>query len=178
MCSDQTWWRYLMRKKYMMYSKGMGETLSAEDINDILKKCQEELDTQEIISYSQEDLQKLNSQILEFDFNECGKMPIGEIHKVIWDTLLIKNHLCALKNIQSCTPEISLYRVRREEKYSFDKEKYKDEKQLWNPPSDKVKYRGRLNECGQSVLYTSPEDPFCAMDEMQVQDDEKFVLLL
>lgn len=166
-----------MTQKYMTYSKGLNEMLSAEDINDIIKKWQKEFDAQEITSYSQEDLQKLNSQIQEFDFNECGKMPIDEIHKVIWDTLLIKKHLCALKNMQSCAPEISLYRVRKEEKYSFDKEKYKDEKQLWNPPSDKVKFRGRLNECGQSVLYTSPKDPFCAMDEMQVQDDEEFVLI-
>ena len=108
-----------MTKKYMTYSKGLNETLSAEDINDIIKKWQKEFDAQEITSYSQEDLQKLNSQIQEFDFNECGKMPIDEIHKVIWDTLLIKKHLCALKNMQSCAPEIALYRVRREEKMLF-----------------------------------------------------------
>ena len=52
--------------------------------------------------------------------------------------------------------------------------KYSD---LWEPPANCVNKRGRLNEAGESLLYTSPIDPYVAIKESHIKEGEFFILI-
>ncbi|NGM61143.1 hypothetical protein G5B30_04335 [Sphingobacterium sp. SGG-5] len=52
------------------------------------------------------------------------------------------------------------------------------EQDAWNPPSEFIKKRGRLNNIHESLLYTSPINPFVAVEEIKVKDGEWFCLIV
>ena len=52
------------------------------------------------------------------------------------------------------------------------------ENDAWNPPNDVITRMGRLNKIGESLLYTSPGNPFVAVEEMKIQDGERFCLIV
>ncbi|WP_223532038.1 hypothetical protein [Pseudomonas sp. BF-R-30] len=51
------------------------------------------------------------------------------------------------------------------------------ESDCWEPPSHIVDV-GRLNKKGEALLYTSPINPTVAFDEMKINDDELFSLII
>lgn len=52
------------------------------------------------------------------------------------------------------------------------------EQDVWNPPVELILRPGRLNKVHESLLYTSPISPFAAIEEMKIQEDEKFGLIV
>ena len=69
------------------------------------------------------------------------------------------------------------YRVRHLDGNPIDNKdliKYSD---LWEPPTNCVKKMGRLNEVGESLLYTSPLDAYVAINESHIKDGEIYALI-
>lgn len=52
------------------------------------------------------------------------------------------------------------------------------EKDAWNPPEECITKPGRLNKIKESLLYTSPIYPSVAVDEMKIQENERFCLIV
>lgn len=52
------------------------------------------------------------------------------------------------------------------------------ESDAWAPPAHIVTKMGRLNQVGESLLYTTPITPVAAVDECKVQDNELFCLIV
>jgi hypothetical protein len=68
-----------------------------------------------------------------------------------------------------------LYRIRTCEAVNCE-ESMKTEQDAWNPPSEKIKKRGRLNEIGESMLYVA-EQIETARLEMKLKEDDFFWLI-
>lgn len=51
------------------------------------------------------------------------------------------------------------------------------EQDAWNAPEEKCKI-GRINKEGESLLYTSPQNPNICVEEMGINDDERFCLIV
>lgn len=52
------------------------------------------------------------------------------------------------------------------------------EQDAWEPPSCCVTSLGRLNKKGESLLYTTPQMPNIAVEEMGIKDNERFCLIV
>ncbi len=69
------------------------------------------------------------------------------------------------------------YRIRKFETTDLNvaRNKMQIEKDAWEPPI--VKYRGRLNNIGESLLYTCPFSQETAVKEMKIREGEIFALM-
>ncbi len=72
------------------------------------------------------------------------------------------------------------YRVRKinSEDSSFPNKTISKEQDVWNPPIECVTRLGRLNKEQESLLYTTPINPYTAIEEMKILDNEKFGLIV
>lgn len=72
------------------------------------------------------------------------------------------------------------YRVRKinSEDSNFPNKTISKEQDVWNPPTQFVTRPGRLNKERESLLYTAPINPYIAIEEMKIQDNEKFGLIV
>ncbi|CAL2083195.1 conserved hypothetical protein [Tenacibaculum dicentrarchi] len=52
------------------------------------------------------------------------------------------------------------------------------ESDAWNPPEKFITKRGRLNKVNESLLYTSPKDPSIAVEELKIEENERFCLIV
>jgi hypothetical protein len=72
-----------------------------------------------------------------------------------------------------------LFRIRKidSEDHYFPPKSMTYEKDAWAPPADLIVQRGRINDVGESLLYTSLEF-LTAVEEMKVMDDEVVCLII
>ena len=77
-------------------------------------------------------------------------------------------------------PKTRFYRVRKIDSNDtkIPLKSMKIEGDAWNPPKEIVTTRGRLNDVNESLLYTTPNYPFVAVDELKIKSGEFFSLIV
>jgi len=116
-----------------------------------------------------------------FDFS---KISDEDLFNEILNVLLIDvdglKKAIMLPRFNSYPKGTRFYRVRTisSEDNNVPLDSMKVESDAWNPPEKFVTTIGRLNKINESLLYTSPIEPYIAIQEIKVPDNEKFSLIV
>lgn len=119
----------------------------------------------------------LIEQIRKFrmlDFKDLSK---GEISNAIYEALSWNGKIIYLGNIGAYPANTSFFRVRKFSSKIDLVERFKSYSDFWEPPIDCVTTQDRLNAVGESMLYTSPEDPIVPIKEMRIEKGQLYALI-
>lgn len=134
-----------------------------------LKKLLSKTTTEEII-LKIETFRKLNLKSIG------DKELFDEISKV----LMVGNQSILLPRIGNYPIGTKFYRIRKLniEDHYLPLKAMSVEQDAWSPPEDCITKPGRLNKVKESLLYTSPINPSVAVEEMKIEEKERFCLIV
>lgn len=127
-----------------------------------------------------EDIEAKREQFRAIDLKRCSN---EELFKAIMDIVSFDYAGASLGVIMpsfgTYPADTRLYRIRKlkEEDHFIPLKALSKEQDAWNPPSECVTKLERLNDIGESLLYTSL-DPNTPVEEMGIKDGERFLLIV
>ncbi|GHA51652.1 hypothetical protein GCM10007103_35150 [Salinimicrobium marinum] len=141
------------------------------------------------ISHSKQLLRKIKTvdlikKIEEFRNTDTKRIKDEELFKEISKTISVnvngQEEAILFPRIAKYPKKTRFYRVRKveNEDHFIPLKAMTFESDAWNPPEKFITRRGRLNNVNESLLYTSPGDPSVAVEELKIQDDERFCLIV
>lgn len=101
-----------------------------------------------------------------------------EIANAISNTLMYNNKFVYISNIQTYPANTKFFRVRLLEGSHIPNKNLSTVSDFWNPPKEAVTRYGRLNKIGESLLYTSPMNPFISIKEMKLPENAYYALII
>lgn len=127
-----------------------------------------------------EDIEAKREQFRAINLKRCSN---EELFKSIMDIVSFNYAGSSLGVIMpsfgTYPTDTKLYRIRKlkEEDHFIPLKALSKEQDAWNPPSECVTKLERLNDIGESLLYTSL-DPNTPVEEMGIKDGERFLLIV
>lgn len=158
-----------------------GEPLSKEEYNRILDLYKPKSIKEFLSTISIEDIESRRERLNRTNYS---KLSDNDLNKIISDSLSFDFHGCRMSflspNFFTLKKGTIFYRVRRVQRNDsfFPINTLKDEQDAWNPPHSAIIKEGRLNRIGESLLYTSPFTPEVALEEMHIEKGERFCLMV
>lgn len=140
-----------------------------QEVKEVLSKIETVEIIKKIEKFRKLDLKKISDIDL---FNEILKTISANVNGV--DKAIV------VPRYATYPPKTRFYRVRavQPEDHYIPLKAMTFEADAWNPPTQFVKTRGRLNNVNESLLYTSPIQPQTAIEEMKINDGERFCLIV
>lgn len=151
----------ILRNKNMInFHQEVKELLSKIETVEIIKKIE---------NFRKLDFKKISDTDL---FNEISKTISANVNGI--------EKAILFPRFATYPPKTRFYRVRalQPEDHYIPLKAMTFEADAWNPPAQFVKTRGRLNNVNESLLYTSPIQPQIAVEEMKINDGERFCLIV
>lgn len=157
------------------------DALSPEDIKSLKDIAGGSSDIHAFLSNIKfEDIEAKREQFRAIDLKRCSN---EELFKSIMDIVSFDYAGASLgvtkPSFGAYPADTKLYRIRnlKEEDHFIPLKALSKEQDAWNPPSKCVTKLGRLNDIGESLLYTSL-DPNTSVEEMSIKDGERFLLIV
>ncbi|MGX4587645.1 hypothetical protein [Paenibacillus chitinolyticus] len=114
---------------------------------------------------------ELIKRIREFRKLNFRDLTESEISDGILSVLKFNGVFRYLTNMRMYPKGTKFFRVRPLKGSSIPNENLLSVSDFWNPPEKYVTKYGRLNKPGESLLYTAPINPFVAINEMKLEED-------
>ncbi len=146
------------------------------DINDISLFNMNQVANIECVLKAVDPLELL-SRIQKFRSLNIKEMNDSELHSCVYDVLCNKGIFSYLCNIGSYPKGTLFYRVKKLCGSSIPDKRFSKETDYWETPSCYLHEYGRLNRPHESLLYTCPEDPYLAIQETNIQNNDYFAVI-
>lgn len=121
------------------------------------------------------DLQKKIRDFRKLNFQD---MTYNDIFNAILDTLSYNGMFLYITQSSFYPKGTKFYRVRELDGTCIPNKNLSILSDFWNPPEKLVKANGRLNKIGESLLYTSPLNPYVPIKEMKLKHDAYYALIV
>lgn len=129
------------------------------------------------------DAAHLHDKICRFRDLDFKRMSYQEVQSAIMEVIVFdtpQGSRSILTSMNSCYPTgTRFYRVRAlpEDDRHLPLRTISKVADCWEPPENVVR-AGRLNRDNESLLYTAPQSPVIAVDEMKIPDNQLFSLIV
>lgn len=119
----------------------------------------------------------LMKRIRVFKALDFASLSEANIFKEIMKVFEPTNGFSYLPNIATYKATTPFFRIRILEDAHIPGKSLATEQDFWNAPTKLITKYGRLNRPGESLLYTTPINPFVAIKEMNLSKDQLFYII-
>lgn len=120
---------------------------------------------------------EIQNKIREFRKLNFKVISNSDLFEEINKVLCINGYFSYPINIRSVQNNTLFFRVRKIRGTAIPFENFKTLSDMWEPPKDKITSIGRLNQIGESLLYTSLGDPYVAVYEARIKNGDTYALM-
>lgn len=120
---------------------------------------------------------ELLSKIDNFRSSNISQLSDTELSSRINDVLCNNGIFSCLCIIDSYPKDTLFFRVKKLSNSTIPNERFCKATDYWETPSCYLDNYGRLNKPHESLLYTCPNDPYLAVQETNIQEDDFFAVI-
>lgn len=121
---------------------------------------------------------ELMNKIRKFRKLDIKNMSYEDIAKAISQVIQFNGRFIYTTNIQQYPKNTKFFRVRELKGSKIPNENLLIESDFWNAPKKFITKYGRLNKPGESLLYTSPQNPKVAIREVKLENNEFYSIIV